>query len=119
MITYPKLVILESPYAGNVWQNTHYAKRCLKDALLHNEAPLASHLLYTLPDVLDDNDKEERALGMAAGHAWIKKADYMVVYTDYGISDGMKVGIAEAEGHGRTVYYRKIGKNPILDIPAD
>jgi hypothetical protein len=115
----PKLVVLESPYAGAVEQNIQYARRCVRDSVLHNEAPLASHLLYTQTGILDDNDKEQRALGIAAGHAWIKRADYMVVYTDYGISAGMKDGIEEAERWATTIYYRKIGLNPILLIPAD
>lgn len=112
-------VVIESPYAGDIWRNIIYAKRCIKDALLHNEAPLASHLIYTLPDILDDDDKDQRELGIAAGHAWIKVADYVVVYTDYGISQGMQAGITEAENVGVPIYYRKIGFNPAKQIPAD
>ncbi len=119
MTAYPKRVVIESPYAGKVGQNLIYARRCVRDSLLHNEAPLASHLLYTQTDVLDDNNKEQRELGIAAGHAWIMYADYVVVYSDYGISEGMQAGIAEAEKMEVPVYYRKIGLNPILDISAD
>ena len=39
-----KLVIMESPFAGAVQQNVHYARLCLRDCLLRGEAPIASHL---------------------------------------------------------------------------
>ncbi len=47
-----KLVILESPYAGHVDANVAYARMAMHDSLLRGEAPIASHLLYTQPDVL-------------------------------------------------------------------
>lgn len=101
-------VILESPYAGNVAQNVEYARMCLRDSLLRGEAPIASHLLYTQPGVLDDKIPEERAHGINAGLAWGTVADKTVVYTDYGISKGMEYGIARAKAENRPVEYRKI-----------
>ena len=89
-----KLVIIESPYAGNVEENVAYAKKCLLDSLRRGEAPFASHLLYT--QVLDDLLPEERTLGMLAGFQWGEKADLCAVYTDNGISNGMMKGVAEA-----------------------
>lgn len=86
-----KLVILESPYAGDVQRNTLYARRALKDSLMRGEAPIASHLLY--PQVLDDLIPSERQLGIDAGLAWRKVAEATVVYQDYGISPGMEYGI--------------------------
>ena len=44
-----RLVILESPYAGDVAANVKYARRCVRDSLSRGEAPIASHLLYTQP----------------------------------------------------------------------
>lgn len=91
-----RLVILESPYAGDVEQNVRYARACLADCLRRGEAPLASHLLYTQPGVLDDGVPAERQLGINAGHAWIDAADAVVAYTDLGISRGMLQGIERA-----------------------
>lgn len=85
-----KLVVLESPFAGNVARNVAYAKMCLKDCLDRGEAPIASHLLFTQPGILDDNKPEERKLGIEAGLAWYDAADLVVFYTDFGISNGMK-----------------------------
>lgn len=55
------LVLLESPYAGNVELNVTYARACMRDCLKRGEAPFASHLLYTQPGVLDDLVPNERA----------------------------------------------------------
>ena len=106
-----KRVILESPYAGDIIRNTNYARACLRDCLLRGETPFASHLLYTQPGVLDDQVQEERKLGIDAGLAWGKVAEATVVYTDYGISSGMKYGIARAKKEGRLVEYRQIFRN--------
>jgi hypothetical protein len=91
------LVILESPFAGkgeteierlvNQEANIHYAHQCIRDSCLRGEAPIASHVLYT--QALDDTDPEERKLGIAAGLAWRKHADYSVFYIDRGWSRGM------------------------------
>ena len=102
-------VILESPFAGDVVANQQYARACVRDALLRGEAPLASHLLYTQPGILNDDDRNERAHGINAGHAWMHHADAVVVYTDRGISSGMQAGIRSAEFHGVPVEYRSLG----------
>jgi len=103
-----RLVILESPYAGNIEINVDYARKCVLDSLLRGEAPMASHLLYTQPGILDDNDPEQRSLGIDAGLAWRRVADASVVYTDLGISRGMQYGIEAALKAGRPVEYRRL-----------
>lgn len=104
-----RLVILESPYAGDVEKNVAYARRCVRDALLRGEAPIASHLLYTQPGILDDAVSSERQHGIDAGLAWRRVADASVVYCDLGISTGMEYGIAAAQEAGIPVEYRSIG----------
>jgi len=104
-------VILESPYAGDVERNVTYARACLRDAVLnHGDAPIASHLLFTQPGVLDDLDPEERTLGIEARLAWGVEAAATVVYVDHGISKGMDYGIARAKAEGRPVEYRNLIK---------
>lgn len=111
-----RLVILESPYAGDVEKNIEYARKCVRDCLARGEAPLVSHLLYTQPGILDDGILEERALGIQAGHAWYKVAEGCVVYTDLGISPGMERGIDQAIQNGIEVEYRNL-KQPPEDSP--
>ena len=103
-------VILESPYAGDVEANVAYARRALRDCLLRGEAPIASHLLYTQPGVLDDLIPGERALGIEAGLAWGALAEKTVAYIDRGTSRGMQYGIDRANSEGRPVEYRTIGE---------
>jgi hypothetical protein len=103
-----KLVILESPYAGDVKENIKYARACVKDSLLRGEAPIASHLLYTQEGILDAENPVERQLGIDSGLAWKAVAHGSVVYTDKGITQGMEYGIAAAKKQGLTVEYRKL-----------
>jgi hypothetical protein len=107
-----RLVILESPYAGDVEANIAYARRALRDSLLRGEAPIASHLLYTQEGVLDDDVPAERAQGIAAGLVWLRVADAAVVYADRGISAGMQAGIDAARAAGVAVEMRRIGVGP-------
>jgi hypothetical protein len=103
-----KLVILESPYAGDIEANVEYARACVRDALSRGEAPIASHLLYTQPGILRDDVPEERQWGIDAGLAWKAVAHGSVVYTDRGITKGMQYGIAAAERAGLPVEFRSI-----------
>jgi hypothetical protein len=115
-----KRVIIESPYAGDVEGNTLYARRALRDSLMRGEAPIASHLLYTQPGVLDDLIPEERQHGIDAGLAWGAVAELTVCYVDRGISRGMEYGIAKAKREGRLIETRKIGDNTVAaDEPPD
>jgi len=106
-----KLVIIESPYAGDVQANVDYARAVVRDSLSRGEAPIASHLLYTQPGILRDEIKDERQMGIEAGLAWVRVSDLTAVYTDRGISDGMRYGIELAHKHGNIVEYRSLQKN--------
>lgn len=102
------LVALESPYAGDVERNLRYARACMLDCFRRGEAAFASHLLYTQEGVLDDTIPEQRKLGMEAGMLWSEQAKKSVVYTDLGMSSGMKFGIERATLAGRPVEYRTL-----------
>jgi hypothetical protein len=103
-----KLVIVESPYAGDVERNMAYARAAMADCLRRGEAPYASHLLYTQPGVLDDTVPAERKLGIDAGHAWLAGADLVAFYVDLGWSPGMTLGSVSALTAGVSTTYRNI-----------
>jgi hypothetical protein len=103
-----KLVILESPFAGDVQANIEYARAAVRDSLSRGEAPIASHLLYTQSGILDDDILVERQWGIDAGLAWRVVSSGTVVYTDRGVSRGMEYGIAAAREAGRDVEFRSI-----------
>lgn len=88
-----KRVIIESPYAGDVPTNEDYAREAIRHSLMRGEAPIASHLLYTQPGILDDRNPTERKMGMEAGWSWIGAAWVMAFYVDRGVSHGMRMGL--------------------------
>ena len=108
--------IIESPYGTKVdgtrctdeeiALNIRYAHKCLLDSLNRNEAPFLSHIFYTL--VLNDSDTDERKLGMDAGFAWGNVAQQVAVYTDFGVTYGMQLGIDRHMANGLSIVYRKI-----------
>jgi len=103
-----RIVVVESPYSGNVEANVEYARRALKDSLRRGEVPLASHLLYTQPGVLIDAIPSQRKRGMEAGFVIYLLADACVVYVDRGMSKGMEEGIRFAKKLKIPVEIRKI-----------
>lgn len=107
-----RLVVIESPYAGDVAGNVAYARRALADSLARGEAPLASHLLYTQPGVLNDDRPDERKQGIEAGLAWATRADLTVFYIDRGWSPGMVAARERCEAEGRRYTVRRFDRIP-------
>jgi len=103
-----KRVILESPFAGDVERNIKYARQCARHSLSIGEAPIASHLLYTQDGILNDENEDERKLGIDAGLAWKEVAELHVFYIDFGISQGMQYAINYATENNIEIEYRKI-----------
>jgi hypothetical protein len=126
-----RLVVIESPFqahgaeteearARGIARNMRYLNRCILDCLRRGESPYASHLMLT--GALNDLDPAERKTGIEAGFKWRRAAHATVIYTDHGISHGMKLGIEDAQReqdrryrafespHG--VEYRQIGAEP-------
>lgn len=103
-----KLVVIESPYAGNVELNLRYLRAAMADSLAKNESPYASHGLLTQPGVLRDDVPDERARVIRAGFAWGAKADLVAVYEDLGVTPGMLAGIERAEKRGTPVERRRL-----------
>ena len=101
-----KLVIIESPYAGEIDRNINYARKCMHDSFMRGEFPFASHLLYTQESILNENDPVERTLGIVAGFAFAKLCCKTVIYADLGISNGMMLGIEDAIKNKRTIEVR-------------
>ena len=103
-----RLVIVESPYAGDIGRNVTYARAAMADCLARGEAPIASHLLYTQPGVLRDEVPYERTWGINAGLAWGRVADAAVFYTDHGMSAGMEIAMRRHTDEGRAVEIRTL-----------
>lgn len=108
----PRLVIIESPYASNdlaiLNRNVAYAKAAMIDCLQRGEAPFAGHLMYAT--AMADAGPQERQAGMKASFAWGKAAEVVAVYTDLGITSGMKGAITRAKNNGKPVEERSLPK---------
>ena len=111
------LVIIESPYAAptaaGVEANIAYARRAVADSVNRGEAPIASHLLFTQPGILDDDVPGERAMGIEAGLAWYRVADKCAVYADRGYSKGIYAGMARAGKYNVPVEVRHIEREEV------
>jgi hypothetical protein len=101
-----KKVVIESPLSGDFARNVRYARLCGLDSIRRGEAPYASHLLMT--QFLDDALPEERTLGMEAGFVWGEVGEIVAVYTDLGISGGMRAGIEKAKARGQSIEHRTL-----------
>jgi hypothetical protein len=109
-------VDIESPYGceneEELKRNLLYARACVRDSLMRGEIPFASHLFFTQPGILDDNIPKERDIGINAGKELIEALPGIVsvVYTDLGISNGMRYGIDRAKKNNRKIEYRVLGE---------
>ena len=124
-----RLVIIETPYSspldedksfpGTSEANLRYARACMADSIRRGEAPFASHLLYTQLGILDDTSPEQRDLGMCCGAAWVRHlaewrdpvkawGPLCAVYTDLGLTSGMKHGIQLASARGIKIVFRSL-----------
>lgn len=105
-----KLVYIASPYAGNVKRNLAFAKAAGLLAVKEGCTPIMTHLMY--PAILNDDDPEERALGMLMDMSLVALCDELWCFDANGISKGMREEIACAEQHGIPVVTRN-EKQPV------
>lgn len=73
-----KLIFVASPYAGDVEKNIEYAKEACRYVLNEGSAFFCPHLLY--PQILDDDNLEERKLGINMGKEFLDKCDELWVF---------------------------------------
>lgn len=97
-----KLIYVCSPYAGDVEANIEAAKRYCRFVISKGFIPFATHLLY--PQILDDNNPEERALGMTFGNIIMDHCLKIWVFGDE-ISKGMAEEIRYAVTKNYCIRY--------------
>lgn len=117
------VVSVESPYSTSnghtLRTNIAYATACVKDAALRGESPFASHLLLTRTlmsdgssDFISDEVAElwgaSRDVCIALTHASRLRCDAIVLYTDIGLSSGMKAAVEAVDTFNKESKYRKI-----------
>lgn len=102
-----RLVVVESPYAGDVAANVAYLHECIRDCADRGDSPYASHLMLTT--ALDDDVPDERDLGIVLGLAWRRVADQRIFFIDQGWSRGMTAAACLYQREGYSYEVRHVG----------
>ena len=106
-----KCAIIISPFMAEDYtkasQMSRYSIRAVKDSLSKMEAPLANHAFYH--EALNVRNPIERDIGLLTNLSWMKAADLVAVYVDFGITPAMQVAINAAMLRNKRIEYRTIG----------
>jgi hypothetical protein len=99
---YKKLVFVCSPYAGDIEINTMRAKRYGRFAVIENAIPVIPHLMY--PQFLEEDDPDERRLGIEMGLVLMSKCEEVWVFGNR-ISSGMGIEIKKARKWNKKIRF--------------
>ena len=94
-------IYVASKYAGDVDANVAAAIGYCRCVINEGCMPIASHLLY--PQILNDNDFEERELGLMFGLALLRMCDEVWVFG--AVSPGVAQEIEEAKRLKKRIRY--------------
>jgi len=97
-----KIVFICSPFAGDIDGNTRRARRFGRFAVTEKAVPIIPHLMY--PQFLEEDDPEERQLGIDMGLVLLSKCHELWVFGNR-ISSGMSVEIARAKRWNIPIRY--------------
>ncbi len=86
-----------SPYRGDVKVNTENARKYARHIAASGYCPVLPHLFFT--QFLDDNDPEERIMGITFGMELMKVCDEVWIFGTH-ISKGMAYELEEAKKLG-------------------
>lgn len=94
-------IYVASKYAGDVEKNTAFAVNCCRRVIDEGCMPIASHLLY--PQMLDDNNPDEREMGLMFGLALLAVCDEIWVFGE--VSARVAREVAEAKRLKKRIRY--------------
>ena len=97
-----KIVFICSPFAGDIEGNIIQARRYGRFAVVQKAIPIIPHLMY--PQFLEEDDPEERQLGIEMGLVLLSKCHELWVFGNR-ISSGMSVEIAKAKKWNIPIRY--------------
>jgi hypothetical protein len=105
-----KKIFVCSRYTGDEENNLNFARKVCKEIAFNGDVPLAPHLIY--PQFLDNNDLDERRIGIDCGKAFLDVCDELwICHSDPcgQISEGMYEEIRHAQSKRTPVvikYYK-------------
>ncbi len=97
-----QLIYVCSPYAGDTEHNIIRARGYCKFVVSKGHIPLAPHLHF--PQFLDDDDKEQRELGLSFALALLNKCNAVWVFGKK-VTEGMAREIKEAKKRDIPIKY--------------
>lgn len=97
-----KIIFICSPFAGDIEGNTRRARRYGRFAVTEKAVPVIPHLMY--PQFLEEDDPEERQLGIDMGLILLSKCHELWVFGNR-ISSGMSVEVARAKRWNIPIRY--------------
>ena len=97
-----KIVFICGPFAGDIEGNTRRAKRYGRFAVIEKAVPIIPHLMY--PQFLEENDPDERQLGIDMGLILLGKCQELWVFGSR-ISSGMSAEITKAKRWNIPIRY--------------
>ena len=89
-----KKIFICSPLKGNIEENIKKAREYSREVVLAGDIPITPHIYFT--QFLDDNNPEERELGIAMGRKLLEICDEMWIYGEP--SEGMQGDIEHFKG---------------------
>jgi hypothetical protein len=102
-----KLVFVSSPLSGDFVNNVRRAEEYCGLVAREGHIPFAPHVYFT--QFLDDENPEERELGMSMGLEVLERCDELWVFPVNGvISQGMTVEIRLAKQLRKPIYFRHL-----------
>lgn len=124
-----QVVLLESPFSGNIQRNVAYTQRAMADSRQRNEAPIITHLLWTqhhekADHFVSDYDPKYTLPNLGRESALeqlkaIRRRVHKVVFlVDYGYSNGMKHGLEHCKKEGIPYEERKLGNTEEDEVNA-
>lgn len=96
--------VAEDPAKAAMMQR--YSLRCFRDALGKTEAPLVTNAMF---GDLNFRNPIERDLGLQTQLAWMKAADLVAFYVDFGMTPAMEVVMNAAKLKQKRIEQRLIG----------
>lgn len=80
-----------------------HTKTLAHEAVIAGYDVIVPHMYY--PQFLDDNNEDERKLGMESAIRLLHKCDIVLVYIGLDISQGMEAEIEEARKTNKQIFY--------------
>jgi len=108
-----KCVLICSPFMAEVPDEVkrmqRYATRCVQDSLNRHEAPISQNLFFY--DTLNIKVSIDHDVGLQSMLSWVKTADLIAVYIDYGVTQAMQLVINTAQMKSKKIEYRSISQS--------